>query len=92
MTVEQEARDMLVRMGFPSAAYASSGTLIELANLINNSKRFEVDVAYMPVPRCDSCAHWSGGSHSDGVCAKVIQLNGMLVPKDFGCVQWKEKP
>ncbi len=89
MTTEQEARDMLVRMGFPSAAYASSGTLVELANLINNSKRFKVDVAYMPVPRCETCVHsrFTDPWDEKGSCEAL----SMWIDKGFGCVQWKEK-
>ncbi len=62
-----------------------------IRTIILQHSPFKDGVAYMPVPRCETCEHWSGGSRSDGVCAKVIQLNGMLVPKDFGCVKHKEK-
>ncbi len=54
------------------------------------------DVAYMPVPRCKTCAHWA--SHT-GACT-AISIDAPKLPRgsllllttaDFGCVRWKEK-
>jgi hypothetical protein len=38
-SAEQQARDMLARMGVPDAQSYSSGDLMELANLIAEAKR-----------------------------------------------------
>jgi hypothetical protein len=52
-----------------------------------------VDVAYMPVPRCETCAHfipYPGALLVGGTCIGK-DLAGETVNIDFGCVQWKEK-
>ena len=96
LSCEQQARDMLERIGDPSAQQYSSGNLVELANLINNMSRFKVDVAYMPVPRCETCKYWT--SHT-GACTE-ISIDAPKMPRgslllittaDFGCVRWKAK-
>lgn len=105
VTAEQQARDMLVRMGYPSAKWAPAGSLVELANLINNMSRFKEGFAYMPVPRCESCAHWDPSLDPKsplGDCDLpdvdgIVQLESwddagsLITRKDFGCVEWKEK-
>lgn len=59
-------------------------------------------VAYMPVPRCETCAYWHGGAEgsnesSDGrkTCIEPTispeQMDEVMTLPDFGCVQWKEK-
>lgn len=100
-SAEQRARDMLDRIGDHNACSYSSGDLVELANLIAMSDRFKVDVAYMPVPRCDLCAHWVPVKHlehtwsaceelSTGTVASTEGDDVIQTRADFGCVQWKE--
>lgn len=48
------------------------------------------DVAYMPVPRCETCHWWSRISDTRGECGQVYQID-QSVPPNFGCVEWKEK-
>ncbi len=90
MTAEQQARDLLDRMGVDDAQSYSAGELVELANLIAMSRRFKVDVAYMPVPRCETCSEWSHYDHHPediGYC----DIIAARVKKTFGCVEWKER-
>ena len=57
------------------------------------------DVAYMPVPRCDSCGHWElDPAYMDpvGRCLNKESKIGsdcndytIMTDADFGCVQWK---
>ena len=67
------------------------------AAMINKHCPFEPDVAYMPVPRCDQCKHWTpiligaqaGRATGRGLCNA---LSPPLVTDDsFGCVQWGAK-
>jgi hypothetical protein len=56
-------------------------------SIITKHSPFKSGVAYMPVPRCETCAQFI--QHKDpelGVCLKLNQL----VRTDFGCVQWKD--
>lgn len=63
-------------------------------------------VAYMPVPRCDSCQHWEprdgDGDDGTGHCwfhterhgeAKMYpdMYDAIITTADFGCVQWEAK-
>jgi hypothetical protein len=62
---------------------------------------FEVGVAYMPVPRCETCKHWGPFTDGSGAkeCRKVHALDTkiraayeeLMVADDFGCVQWEAK-
>lgn len=59
---------------------------------------FEEGVAYMPVPRCETCAHWSEFRNVDGEgeCKKMqMPTSGgvyyLQTTADFGCVQWKAR-
>lgn len=59
------------------------------------------DIAYMPVPRCDGCAHWRPNEdRSRGACGRANAedtkmwaelYDAVLTEPDFGCVQWKAK-
>ena len=64
---------------------------------------FERDVAYMPVPRCESCARWTRKTGRGGTCGLacdddvvpipvLVTAGPLLTREDFGCVQWKERP
>jgi hypothetical protein len=58
-------------------------------------------VAYMPVPRCETCAYWHRFELEDiGRCGVVADPPERQYPRalgtletkvDFGCVQWKAK-
>lgn len=48
---------------------------------------FKPDVAYMPVPRCETCRHWQQGKHAGDYC----RLLYITIPTDFGCVRWEVK-
>ncbi len=63
---------------------------------------FKPDVAYMPVPRCETCAHWERaeyprpGVHPAGRCLNKVVWHqydkaDIFTFEDFGCVQWKAK-
>lgn len=64
---------------------------------------FKLGVAYMPVPRCEDCAHWdrqiiAGRPLSGGMCRRAGLANsGVIIDeqmethKGFGCVSFKEK-
>ena len=45
--------------------------------------RFDPNVAYMPVPRCETCRQW--GKYADGDCPVILGPTAA----DFGCVQWR---
>jgi hypothetical protein len=60
------------------------------------------DVAYMPVPRCETCAHWTQREHdkTTGICGLDVtpshkmwpdMYDNIVTTEDFGCVQWKKK-
>ena len=64
---------------------------------------FEVDRAYMQVPRCDTCKHWTrdvdptGKKQYSGICynPELMALgSGQTTGTSdtYGCVQWEAKP
>ena len=68
----------------------SANTAEAIEAVIVRHSPFKPNVAYMPVPRCETCAHWAHYPHhlpSIGICESL----GMRVGTDFGCVEWKEK-
>lgn len=59
---------------------------------------FKPNVAYMPVPRCETCAHYEKAPFEDGIgqCRNEdLKLapgeRRMVIQEDFGCVQWEAK-
>jgi hypothetical protein len=61
---------------------------------------FKSDIAYMPVPRCGACRYWvlrpeyvepSGACMADAIGSDCNDYT-IIVPADFGCVQWEAKP
>lgn len=44
ISAEQQARDMLERLGHPNAQSMTAGDLVELANLINECQRLRLEV------------------------------------------------
>lgn len=67
--------------------------------IIAKHSPFKPDVAYMPVPRCEACAHWKLHKHATiespghyGQCMMPATVaNIQSTHEGFGCVQWKEK-
>lgn len=57
------------------------------AAIIAKHSPFKEGVAYMPVPRCETCVHYDNGR-----CNEVRPHIGRLrVAPDFGCVRWEAK-
>lgn len=52
---------------------------------------FKVDVAYMPVPRCESCAHATPYEEHAIWCDALSDGANMLFTKGFGCILWEAK-
>lgn len=60
-------------------------------------------VAYMPVPRCETCEYWLRQGLYDGQCLYPRTIDprntkmwaelydGVCTTPDFGCVEWKGK-
>ena len=63
--------------------------------------RLKENVAYMPVPRCETCSEWRKHELEDiGTCALAANpperhypraLGDLETRADFGCVDWKAK-
>ncbi len=51
---------------------------------------FKDGVAYMPVPRCETCGHFNVFKYISYDRRWCLSL-AITPPADFGCVQWKEK-
>lgn len=64
----------------------------------------KAETAYMEVPRCETCTHWSKRHHHEnsGFCMLPQALNDaapmwtemydyILTNADFGCVAWEAK-
>jgi hypothetical protein len=74
-----------------------------IREVIVKHRPMKEDTAYMPVPRCRSCAWWSPRGEGDpptGWCNIENSLGNeiwtelydrIVTTEDFGCVQWKEK-
>ncbi len=62
-----------------------------------NAMQFKPGVAYMPVPRCETCGHWEEARNGVGWCGvkreKIQTTPGanLVTAADFGCTEWKEK-
>lgn len=68
----------------------------ETADIIAKHCPFKPDVDYMPVPRCETCAHWRPDSELTGGCMRVtiqgkVGIFYFSTTANFGCVDWKEK-
>lgn len=59
----------------------------KLRDIIAKHCPFKPGVAYMPMPRCETCAHWIELPYYWGRCNPLA----IETPPDFGCVQWKAK-
>lgn len=92
-----------------SAAAAAIADLCDLgpegqravADAIYEHVPFTPGVAYMPVPRCESCRHWKQRAAKEGECYRPALegalmcppgLAPMLTAAGFGCVHWEAKP
>lgn len=66
---------------------------VGIAEIVAKHCPFKPDVAYMPVPRCDSCARWARPDpKQDGICT-LWKGNRIVVTTsaDYGCVRWEAK-
>lgn len=66
---------------------------VDVPAIIAKHCPFKPDVAYMPVPRCDSCARWARPDpKQDGICT-LWKGNQIVVTTsaDYGCVRWEAK-
>lgn len=71
----------------------------DVARIITDHCPLKLDVAYMPVPRCESCVHFEidpSYINPSGRCKEASVWSDcndytIYVSADFGCVQWKEK-
>lgn len=81
-----------IRVPMSRSIKISPAEVGEIITVMLRHLPFAVDVAYMPVPRCDGCRHWREFKNATGMglCDKVDQLS-TPVPGDFGCVQWEAK-
>ena len=65
---------------------------------------FQLDVAYMPVPRCDQCKHWKDAEDTNdniGTCTREWRPDALMwvaggdtdfrTMANFGCVQWEPR-
>lgn len=67
MTAEQQARDLLVRMGYEDAQSRTAGDVVELANIIRERDRLRVDVdrvALIPLPLMREIQSWVIDGHT----------------------------
>ncbi len=77
------------------------GTVPWIKGIIVQHCPFKPDVAYMPVPRCETCAHWDNLATENkhhGACRLYehdvyapVSFSRMVTTENFGCVRWKEK-
>ena len=74
----------------------------EIHEIIAKHCPFKPNVAYMPVPRCDSCKWWHGGADGlneslDGrkTCTEPTvpgeQMDEFMTLPGFGCARWEGK-
>ncbi len=104
--VEQICWDAkLVVFGITPEAQAAQRTIFNnVRAAIEKECPFQKDVAYMPVPRCDSCAHWMKPILPViyGECRKLSyqefpqpcstdEDNCFQTIADFGCVEWEAR-
>lgn len=83
-----EAAREIVQFG--SREYDLYLTQAEAREIIEKHSPFKPDVAYMPVPRCETCAHWQSSTKA---CAALRSgpLSCIYTAPDFGCVKWKAR-
>lgn len=73
----------------------------EIRAIIEKHVPFEPEVAYMPIPRCESCRRWTkhppGAYPSPSGSCDVLRFTSpmgewhMTTSPDFGCVRWEAK-
>lgn len=72
-----------------------------IASTIEQHCPFKEGVAYMPVPRCATCARWHDENVGRGICELPNDNAGesmfpemydnIVTSSNFGCVEWKAK-
>ena len=83
------ARDIQFYCGLYRGAPENLSVYHLAAAIIKEHCPWKPDVAYMPVPRCDTCRHWERHA-SNGVCSRHSDKTreALCTEGDFGCVQW----
>lgn len=61
-----------------------------MRDVIAEHSPFKDGVAYMPVPRCETCAHWTT-STQECAALRTGPLNVIYTSLDFGCVKWNAR-
>lgn len=97
-------KDWAIEAAVDIIDYVKTGSTLEwVAERIHAHCPFKRDVAYMPVPHCESCAHWRHMHANQGGCGYANNgedierrlwadmYDDVVTSADFGCVQWKEK-
>jgi len=72
-----------------------TGSEQEIGDIIAKYSNMKPDIAYMPIPRCETCMYHSVLHDSKELqhCRYIrsyVPLHG-LSGEPFGCVAWKEK-
>ena len=84
-----DAAEEIYAASFEHVEAAISSDTVE--EIIAKHSPFKVDVAYMPVPRCDSCRHWEprGGEGTvvpltgDGFCMRTQQQDSKMAAEMY---------
>ena len=94
---ETAARVIMLRYDLKRIAPQDT-SVYGLAEIIREHCPVKPDMAYMPVPRCETCKHWKHRGIRNYCENPTLWLRASLtfVPPietegDFGCVQWEAK-
>lgn len=89
ISVEQQARDMLERLGVDGAQYLTASDLVEIANVVNDSNAYRA-LGRPPVePSARSVQKMCTGSMAGG---RVRLTNGVRQVQCTGCNEWLDAP
>jgi hypothetical protein len=80
MTVEQQARDLLERIGVDDAQSFSSGDLVELANLIDGKPKFTAE----ELEAIEDAQHWTwvfGAPRCAALKSAAAKVRALLPPQ-----------
>lgn len=80
--------------------YLGRGLIAE--TVIRTHSPFKEGIAYIPVPRCETCKHWTPRNQPEYTWSdcevlstgSVVSTEGddvIQTQEDFGCVQWEKK-
>lgn len=86
-----EAAQQIYAVVHPNKHYVSTEARHDeehyIASIIDKHSPFQRDVAYMPVPRCETCQFMR---ESPNIKPHCTYLNMQTIPK-FGCVAWRSR-